>query len=182
MPALKTNLISVYVLREGSRGMELLLLQRGPRHQFPGDWQAVHGHLEAGEAAWQAAEREVREETGLRPALWFRLHHIESFYNPENDSLYFVPTFVAVVDADSECTLSDEHQACRWCTLTEARELFAWETQRQSVDALSAATRTWPQPGPGLMPLDLPKLRRHADERRDRAARAEAHGEARGAG
>ena len=57
MSDVKASLISVYLLREAPAGLEVLLLQRGPDHRFPGDWQGVHGHIEAGEAAWQAARR-----------------------------------------------------------------------------------------------------------------------------
>lgn len=41
---------------------EVLLLER---HSPPGWWQSVTGSLEEGETPWDAAVRELREETGL---------------------------------------------------------------------------------------------------------------------
>lgn len=38
-------------------------------HRKLGKWVWPGGHLEADEAPWEAAEREVREETGLAPSL-----------------------------------------------------------------------------------------------------------------
>jgi len=46
-------------------GLECLLLERVSPPDF---WQSVTGSLEWGESAAAAAEREVREETGLDPA------------------------------------------------------------------------------------------------------------------
>lgn len=45
-----------------SRAGEVLLLER---RQPAGWWQSVTGSLEAGEMPWEAAVRELREETGL---------------------------------------------------------------------------------------------------------------------
>ncbi len=165
MPRLKSNLVSVYVLRESAAGVELLMLQRPDDYVFPGDWQAVHGHVEPDETGWQAALREVREETGLSPDRWYRLFQVETFYNPENDSIYLVPVFVAAVDADADCRISDEHQACAWRRLTQARAAFSWETQRQTVDALLTATVSWPDAGPGLMIMEMDALNARATRR-----------------
>ena len=160
MSRLKANLVSVYVLRAGAAGLELLTLQRAEQSRFPGAWQVVHGHVEPGEAAWQAASRELREETGLPALRWFRCLHLETFYNPENDTVYVVPVFVVETTPDARCQISAEHQACAWRSLDEARSLFLWATQRQSIDAVIEATHRWPQPGPGLQPIDLPALER----------------------
>lgn len=160
MAQLKANLVSVYVVREGQRGIELLLLQRPQDYTFPGDWQAVHGHIEEGETAWQAALREVREETALQPRRWFRLFEVETFYNPENDTVYLVPTFMAEADRQAQCELSPEHRSHVWRLLPEARAQCAWETLRSSIDALTVATEKWPHAGAGLMELDLDALQR----------------------
>ena len=42
---------------------QVLLLQRLDNPEF---WQSVTGSMEAGETRWQAAERELLEETGLQ--------------------------------------------------------------------------------------------------------------------
>ncbi len=134
MPRLRSRFVAVYVVRRGaSGGLEFLLLQRPPGHRFAGDWQPVGGHIEEGETAWQAAVREAQEETGLEVERWFRIDRLESFYNPENDTIYFVPAFVGLVAADAQPVLSDEHCAWRWASAGEAAALAAWQNVRDSI-------------------------------------------------
>lgn len=56
----------VYLVREGPVGPEVLLQQRGPVPYMPGHWAAAAaGHVERGETAFDAAQREALEELGL---------------------------------------------------------------------------------------------------------------------
>lgn len=53
----------VYLVREGERGTEVLLQQRGDVPYMAGHWAAgAAGHVERGEDAFAAARRELREE------------------------------------------------------------------------------------------------------------------------
>lgn len=67
-------------------GEEILLIQRSPDARlFPGMYNGVGGHIERGENVLQAAQREVREETGLDvPSLMLRcvLHVDEGADSP----------------------------------------------------------------------------------------------------
>jgi dATP pyrophosphohydrolase len=180
MPRMKSNLVSVYLLREdsslGSRGacpdrptpgpsLDVLLLQRPPEHAFPDDWQVVHGHLEPGETAWQAALRELDEETSICPVGWYHLARVSSFYEPANDTIYLVPAFVALALAGAAFRLSQEHQAGAWCPLPDARVRLRGVPQRDAIDEIMAATTCWPQTGPDLTPMDLDVLRRTGVQR-----------------
>ena len=136
MPRLRANLVAVYIVRPcDSGGIELLLLQRPPGHRFAGAWQTVGGHIEEqqGETAWQAAVRELDEETGLAVERWFRIDRPETFYNPENDTIYFVPAFAAVTTAGAEPQLSDEHQAWKWASPSQAAAAVEWQAMRDSL-------------------------------------------------
>ena len=75
MPEVVSNVIDVYPFRRAENGVEFLLLKRVASVRLGGTWQAVHGRIEAGETAWQAALRELKEETGLTPTS-FRLFHV----------------------------------------------------------------------------------------------------------
>ncbi|MGH7635065.1 MAG: NUDIX domain-containing protein, partial [Gemmatimonadaceae bacterium] len=57
--------IDVYLLRRAAYGWETLVLERAAGTRCTGAWEAVHGHIEAGERPEDAAVREVHEETGL---------------------------------------------------------------------------------------------------------------------
>jgi 8-oxo-dGTP diphosphatase len=55
-----------------TRGDEVLLIKRAAdRPIFPGKYNGLGGHVERGESVLAAAQREVREESGLTPmGLW----------------------------------------------------------------------------------------------------------------
>ena len=156
MPRLRSNLVAVYVVRPDTSGIELLMLQRPEGHRFALAWQTVGGHIEEkrGETAWQAALRELREETGLVVRRWFRIDRPESFYNPENDTIYFVPAFVALVAPGSEPTISDEHRSWRWQTPEQAAELVDWAAMRDSIRLVGEALADPERPRPGVSEFD----------------------------
>ena len=152
MPRLRSNIIAVYIVRPADDGIELLMLQRPETHRFAGAWQTVGGHIEEkqGETAWQAALRELDEETGLTVERWFRIDRPETFYNPENDTIYFVPAFVALVAPEVEPTLSEEHQAWRWQTPEEAAATVDWAAMRDSILMVGEALADPEHPGLGV--------------------------------
>ncbi len=164
MPRLRSNIVAVYIARPTERraemgaetGVELLMLQRPEGHRFAGAWQTVGGHIEErrGETAWQAALRELDEETGLAVERWFRIDRPESFYNPENDTIYLVPAFAALVAAGAEPTLSDEHQAWRWQTAEEAAASVDWAAMRDSLLLVGEALSDVGRPGLGVTEFD----------------------------
>lgn len=55
---------SAVVLEDGAEVPRMLLLKRAKAH-LQHEWCHVAGGIEAGETAWQAALREIAEETGL---------------------------------------------------------------------------------------------------------------------
>ena len=156
MPRLRSNIVAVYIARPADDGIELLMLQRPEGHRFAGAWQTVGGHVEEkrGETAWQAAMRELDEETGLDVERWFRIDRPETFYNPENDSIYLVPAFAALVAAGSEPTISEEHQAWRWQRAGDAAASVDWAAMRDSILMVGEALADPASPGLGLTGMD----------------------------
>ena len=163
MPRIRSNIVAVYVVRPRPRedGIELLMLQRPDGHRFAGAWQTVGGHIEErrGETAWQAALRELQEETALQVARWFRVDRPETFYNPENDTIYLVPAFVALVASDAEPTLSEEHQDFRWQSPQDAASSVEWAAMRDSILLVGEAFANPERPGLGVAEFDPESLR-----------------------
>jgi dATP pyrophosphohydrolase len=133
MPEVVSNVIDVYPFRRVEKGVEFLLLKRVAGVRLGGTWQAVHGRIEAGEAAWQAALRELKEETGLTPLGFWQIEFVNTFYLATEDRILICPCFAAEIAADVDVVLSDEHTDFRWEPVEQALETFMWPGQRRAV-------------------------------------------------
>lgn len=98
-----------------------------------GEWCQVAGAVELHETAWEAALRELREETGLSPLSLYSADRCEQFYRPDWDALVFVPLFVVFVATAMEVRLNHEHSEYRWCSCDDAVSLLAFANQRANI-------------------------------------------------
>lgn len=128
--------VEVHVFRRRGKRLETLLIRRSPERSLAGVWQPVTGGIERGESAMQAAVREVREETGLRPIRWWALEHMANFYDIAADHVRIVPVFAAEVAWTDPVHLSHEHDRYAFLPLERARTTVLWATQRRAIDAL----------------------------------------------
>lgn len=129
------DMVACHVARpsaDGS-GYELLQLRRAADDYMGGSWQIVRGRHEGIETAWQAALRELREETALAPRELYKLSHMEIFYLVTDETIWHCPGFVAIVGRDQPVILNEEHDAFRWITTAEAHERYMWPGERQSL-------------------------------------------------
>jgi dATP pyrophosphohydrolase len=124
------NVASVVALEDKVDQPRMLLLKRA-RGYLNGEWCHIAGKIEPGEAAWQAALRELQEETGLIPRRFYSADYTEQFYEHERDVVSIVPAFVAYVDAESVARLNDEHSESRWVSFAEAGTLVVFGGQRR---------------------------------------------------
>ncbi|HYT04036.1 MAG TPA: NUDIX domain-containing protein [Gemmatimonadales bacterium] len=132
--------VDVYVLRRGARGLEALVLRRGPEvgGRSPGSWETVHGTIEPGETPVQAALRELAEETGLAPVRLYNASRVEAFYRHATDEVALGPVFVALVEPGAAARASREHDRAEWLTPEEAGRRLAWPRERRALaDILS---------------------------------------------
>lgn len=148
MPSMSKPLkrpVSVLVVLHDGAGMALLLL----RADKEGFWQSVTGSLEAGETPFQAALREVTEETGqvLAPQ---ELHDWQ--YSTEYEIYphwrYRYPPgvvrntehwFSACIPPDAAVRLAEgEHTAWQWLPLAEAAERVFSPSNREALLRLLA--------------------------------------------
>ncbi len=129
--------IDIYPVRWVAGRMETLLLRRSPTVRCTGAWESVHGHIEAGETAVEAADRELFEETGLTVQRLYNLSRAEFFYLHHTDEVALIPAFAGIVDPAAAVILSAEHDDYRWAGITEALGVLAWPRERRAVADLA---------------------------------------------
>ena len=134
MTSVRVSLVDLYVLRGAGAALECLVLRRAAGGRCPGSWEAVHGHIEAGETPADAARRELAEETGLAPERLYNLSRVETFYQHRLDEVALVPVFVAFVPPGAAVRTSPEHDRFAWLRPAEARERFAWPREARALD------------------------------------------------
>jgi dihydroneopterin triphosphate diphosphatase len=135
MTEIKCKIVEVCVFSKKNGIPHYLLLKRSSTDTlYPGIWQTITGGIRDGEKAYEAAYREMREETQLLPHRFFVGPHVSTFYDPKNDVVHLSPLFAAEVKTDSIANLSHEHEAFHWCQYDEAHELLVWPGQKQGLD------------------------------------------------
>jgi len=134
--------VVVLVIRPFGTGHQLLMARRAPNKYMGGTWQLISGRLEEDETAWQAALRELEEETGLTPSEFYRLSTLTSFYRPDNDSLNTAPMFCAMVEEGSTAKINSEHTAFEWVSLNEAASRLMWSSDRQALGEVQTVILT----------------------------------------
>lgn len=133
MPKINFEIVEVVLFRRRPEP-EFLVLQRADDEDiYPGLWQIISGSIEAGEKAYEAAYREVREETGLAPVALYNTPLTNTFYFYTNDSVNVSPVFAAEVDAKDEVVLSCEHKDFKWLGKEEAASLLVWPGQKSAI-------------------------------------------------
>ena len=126
---IRAFLVSLIALRETDAGHQVLLLKR--TRFLVGEWCQVSGSIEEGETAWQAALRELQEETGQRPRAFYSADICEQFYEPQRDAITMAPVFVAYIDPAAQVMLNEEHSAHRWVSIDQAVDMVTFGGQRR---------------------------------------------------
>ncbi|WP_252183352.1 NUDIX domain-containing protein [Rossellomorea vietnamensis] len=100
--------IAVVLLQKSDTGYKVLLLKRDSE-VLDEAWCYIGGRIEQGEKAWEAALREIREETGLEGVVLYTSNKFDQFYLPAENYIYLAPVFVGFVDQEHEVILNGSH-------------------------------------------------------------------------
>lgn len=136
MTDIKVRVVDCWVFRRDSDGLQFLIMRRAPSLLYEGMYHCVHGKIEASEPAWQAAIRELREETGFKPVKMWTADHTSQFYDAANDTFNLIPVFACEVN-QKEVRLSHEHDRYEWLSPSEAEKRVAWENHKKAIRRIS---------------------------------------------
>lgn len=104
-------------------------------------WNFPKGKLEASERSWQAAMREVNEETGLKSS---ELRFVENFktyerfsFGGSKDRVFKIVILYLAETKQPNITVSFEHEGYGWFTFSEGKKIL--EKYPENVRILTTA-------------------------------------------
>lgn len=123
----------IIVFRRTREGIKFLILYHGRNY-----WNFPKGKVESEEKSWQAALREVREETGLKSneIRWvggFKTYERFVFGGGAHKTFKLVILYLAET-RQNRITVSYEHEGYGWFTYHEAKRVLS--KYRESVNIL----------------------------------------------
>ncbi|MDX1418546.1 MAG: NUDIX domain-containing protein [Rubricoccaceae bacterium] len=150
-PSATVRVVDVYPYRVADgRVPEFLLARRAAGIVYAGQWRMIGGKVDRGETAWEAALRELHEETARRPVRFWALPSVNHFYEWQRDTVALVPAFAA--ELDGEPVLDAEHDAFVWLPAEAAAARLAWPEQQRLLRLADALLRA----GAVLPELEIP--------------------------
>jgi bis(5'-nucleosidyl)-tetraphosphatase len=120
------------LFRQTAHGPRFLLLDYGKHWDYP------KGHLEKEESVWQAAVRELREETGIRQVDRvgsFRRDMRYAFDSPKKGHVVKTVTYFLGRTRAEAVKLSDEHEGYAWLPYEEALARLTYKNARDMLTA-----------------------------------------------
>jgi dihydroneopterin triphosphate diphosphatase len=163
MTGIRCNIIEVCVFAKTESGPRYLLLKRADDETlYPGIWQLITGGIHDGEKAYNAAYREVYEETKLTAERFYTVPHVNVFYAARLDEVNVTAFFAAELKEPVDPEMSVEHAGFRWCPYEEAHELLVWPGQKRGIEIVRKYII--PDSEPGRL-LDVTELIRREDNK-----------------
>ncbi len=125
------RLIDLYPYTLNGKKISYLLFKRAADRIYDGQWRMIGGKVQNGESYWEAAYRELREETSLKPLLMWTIPSVNSFYEHQTDTILNIPAFAAEIDESSPIILDSEHSEYAWFSIEDAVDKIIWPEQRR---------------------------------------------------
>ena len=132
----KKKLIDLYPYRLKENKAEYLLLKRAKGRMYGGQWRMIGGKVEKNETYWEAALRELYEETRLKPVKFWTIPSLNKFYEHHTDEILTIPAFAAQIDGSDSPVLDKEHSVAEWFALEKALKIIPWPEQRRLLKLL----------------------------------------------
>jgi len=123
------KLIDVYPYKMTEDTPLFLLLKRAGGKIYQGQWRMIGGKVKENETYWQAAGRELKEETNFNPQKFWSVPTVNHFYEASSDQILIIPAFGAEVVSDKIPVLDDEHIDFKWIAAKDVKSHIIWPEQ-----------------------------------------------------
>ncbi|MGM0545101.1 MAG: NUDIX domain-containing protein [Bacteroidota bacterium] len=131
------RLVDVYPYREGLGAVSFLIFKRAADVRYGGQWRMIGGKVLRNESHPKAALRELEEESGLQPDLFWSLPSLNQFYDHSTDHIFQIPAFGALITNDPAIRLNHEHVDWKWISKDEIDSYILWPEQRRLMKLLA---------------------------------------------
>ena len=108
---------------------QFLTIKRAPNERYPLIWQCVTGGIKNNEKAFEAAIRELKEETGLNAEKIWTVDRVNNYYDPKYDKVFLIPTFGVEV-RKKDVQLSSEHIDYYWGDVESVKKKILFNQQK----------------------------------------------------
>lgn len=131
------GLVDVYAYQKIQDEVKLLVLKRAPDVQYANQWRMIGGKVRSKETFYNAAVRELKEETSLTPDLFWSIPSVNQFYDHNSDRVLQIPPFGAQIKNNVSITLNHEHVSWKWISPEEIDTYIQWPEQKRLMKLLA---------------------------------------------
>jgi bis(5'-nucleosidyl)-tetraphosphatase len=104
--------------------------------EYDSHWGFVKGGIEKNEKEKETAERELKEETGIKK---FELikdfkEKVSYFYKKEGETVYKEVVFFLILTEVEDVEISEEHKSFRWLDYKKAYDIVKFKNTRKVLE------------------------------------------------
>ena len=133
MNNIKVSVVDCHVVYWEADIPQFLTIKRSSEERYPLIWQCVTGGMNTNEKSYQAAIRELREETALYPVKMWTIDRVNHYYDPKYDKIFLIPVFGVEVQT-KDVKLSTEHVDFYWGSKEKVKEKMLWNQQKLGLE------------------------------------------------
>ena len=134
MDNVKVSVVDCHVVYWEADIPQFLTIKRSSQERYPLIWQCVTGGINLNEKAYQAAIRELKEETGLYPDKMWTIDRVNNYYDPKYDRVFLIPIFGIEVKS-KDVKLSSEHVEHYWGSKDKVKDKMLWTQQKLGLES-----------------------------------------------
>ncbi|NIT55990.1 MAG: NUDIX domain-containing protein [Aliifodinibius sp.] len=131
------RLVDVYPYQKEQDEVEFLVFKRDADVQYAHQWRMIGGKVHPEETHYEAALRELNEESGLSPDLLWTIPSVNHFYDYKSDHTFLIPAFGAKINKEQNITLNHEHVCWKWISQDELDTYIQWPEQKRLMKLLA---------------------------------------------